>query len=258
MTVSNPLKQRLNDGETLLGTWNIIPSEVVLEIFGLGGMHFAILDMEHGLFDIRSLDSCVRACEASGALPLVRTPGIDASAIQWALDVGAYGVIAPQVNSATEATLLVEMTKYLPFGRRGFNPFTRAGLYGYSSSNQEGKLSNDFPLTSVIIESQAALGNIHDICNIEGLDVVYIGAYDLSIDLGCNGNSRDPRVIDSIYKAIDIIRAAGKAAGLMVSNREDIDKAVQIGANFLVYSVDTFIIHSAVKHAVSQLPILNR
>jgi len=74
----NPLKAKLSLGQAVLGVWSIIPSPVVIELFALGGIDFTILDMEHGIFDVGALDSCVRACEAAGAVPLVRIPGLNA------------------------------------------------------------------------------------------------------------------------------------------------------------------------------------
>ena len=249
----NPLKAKLAAGQAVLGVWHIIPSTVVVELFALGGMDFAILDMEHGIFDVSALDSCVRACESGGAVPLVRIPGLNASAAQWALDVGAYGIIAPQVNNATEAESVVRMAKYAPLGQRGYNPFTRAAQYANPADNRSGKLNNDFSLTSVIIESQSALDALDAICATPGLDVVYIGTYDLSVALGCNGNTRDPKILAIVESSVKRIRASGKAAGMMVRSQVDIAAALALGANFLVYGVDTAMIRETVVSAVAGL-----
>ena len=84
----NSLKAKIAAGEAVLGVWSIIPSPVVVEIFALGGIDFVILDMEHGIFDVTALDSCIRTCESAGGVPLVRIPGLNPSAAQWALDLG--------------------------------------------------------------------------------------------------------------------------------------------------------------------------
>lgn len=251
----NPLKAKLAAGRAVLGVWHIIPSTVVVELFALGGMDFAILDMEHGIFDVSALDACVRACESGGAAPLVRIPGLNASAAQWALDVGAHGIIAPQVNTAAESDSVVRMAKYAPRGQRGYNPFTRAALYANPPDNQSGKLNNDFSLTCVIIESQSALDNLDRICATPDLDVVYIGTYDLSVVLGCQGNTKDQRVLDVVASSVKRIRAAGKAAGVMVRSQADIAAALALGANFLVYGVDTALIRESVTRAVAGLAL---
>lgn len=250
MTI-NPLKAKLTSGQAVLGVWSIIPSPVVVEIFALGGVDFAILDMEHGIFDVGALDSCVRACEAAGAVPLVRIPGLNPSAAQWALDLGAYGIVVPQVSDAVEAKAVVKMAKYAPIGNRGYNPFTRAANYANPPDNRSGKLANDFTLTCLIIENESALADMDRICATPGLDVIYMGIYDLAVALGCEGDTKHPRVVTIVEAAIVQIRAAGKAAGMMVRNQRDIAEALALGANFLVYSVDTFLIRDAVTRAVS-------
>ena len=247
----NVLKTKLAAGQAVLGVWSIIPSPVVVEIFALGGMDFAILDMEHGIFDVSGLDGCIRAVEAAGGVPLVRVPGVNPSAAQWALDLGAHGIVAPQVNNAGEAETVVRMAKYAPRGTRGYNPFTRAAQYANPPDNCSGKLSNDFSLTCVIIESESALADIDAICATPGLDVVYMGIYDLAVALGCDGNTRHPRVTAIVDSSIQRIRAAGKAAGMMVRSQQDIAAALALGANFLVYAVDTSIIRDAVVRAVT-------
>lgn len=247
----NPLKTKLASGKAVIGVWSIIPSPVVVELFAFGGIDFTILDMEHGIFDVGALDSCVRACEAAGAVPLVRIPGLNPSAAQWALDLGAHGIVVPQVIDAVEAETVVKMAKYAPLGNRGYNPFTRAANYANPPDNRSGKLNNDFSLTCVIIENESALADMDRICATPCLDVIYMGIYDLSVALGCEGDTRHPRVTSVVDSAIAKIRAAGKAAGMMVRSQQDIARALHLGANFLVYSVDTYLIREAVTCAVS-------
>jgi 4-hydroxy-2-oxoheptanedioate aldolase len=254
----NRLKAKLASGHPVLGVWSIIPSPVVIEIFGLGGIDFVILDMEHGIFDVSALDSCVRACEAAGAAPLVRVPGINPSAAQWALDLGAHGIVVPQVSNAGEAQAVVKMAKYPPLGTRGYNPFTRAAQYANPPDNRSGKLNNDFSLSCVIIENESAVADLACICALPRLDVIYMGIYDLSVALGCDGDTRHPRVIDVLERSIAQIRAAGKAAGMMVRSQQEIASALALGANFLVYSVDTSLIHDAVARAVTSFLVEQR
>lgn len=248
---SNALKAKLAAGGTVLGVWSILPSPVVAEIMGLSGFDFAILDMEHGIFDMASLDACVRAVEVAGAVPLVRIPGMNASAAQWALDLGAHGIVVPQLRDARDAAAVVAMAKYAPMGHRGYNPFTRAANYANPADNRSGKLDNAFSLTCVIVESESALADLDAICKTRGVDVIYIGIYDLAVALGCDGDTRHPRVVEVVETAIARIRAAGKAAGMMVRNAADIDKALSLDANFLVYGVDTFLIREAAVAAVA-------
>lgn len=251
--IKNALKTKLARGETVLGIWSIIPSPVVVEILALSGLDFVILDMEHGIFDMATLDGCIRAAESGGAAPLVRIPGMNASAAQWALDLGAHGIVIPQVHHAGDARSVVGMAKYAPLGSRGYNPFTRAAGYANPPDNRSGKLSNDFGLTCAIVESENALDDIIAICAEPGIDVVYVGVYDLAVALGCDGNTKHPKIIKALETAVGRIRSAGKVAGMMVSNAQEIATARDLGANFLVFSVDTFLLREAATNTVKLL-----
>lgn len=249
----NAIKRKLANGHTVLGIWSIIPSPMVVEILSLSGFDFAILDMEHGIFDTASLDACIRAVEVTGKVPLVRIPGMNPSAAQWALDIGAHGIVVPQVRDAQDAAAVVGMAKYAPLGQRGYNPFTRAANYANPANNRSGKLNNEFSLTCVIVESESALADLDAICATPSVDVVYMGIYDLSVALGVSGDTRHPRVVDVVERSIARIRAAGKAAGMMVRNSSDTARALALGANFLVYGVDSFLIREAAASAVAIL-----
>ncbi len=246
----NPLKQKLARGEPILGTWSIIPSPIVAEIMGLAGLDFQILDMEHGVFDMGTLDATIRACETAGCSPLVRVPGIAPFTIQAVLDLGAHGIVVPQVPDEHAALAAVRCMKYAPEGTRGYNPFTRAAQYANPATNEAGKLDNRFGLASVIVESESAWNALDRILEVPGLDMVYLGVYDMSVALGCKGDVHAPRVAEFVVSSTRRIRDAGKAAGLMVKTRAEMDAALELGANALVFAVDTFVIRGAVAQAV--------
>lgn len=136
MNSSFDLKSMLKADQAVLGIWSIISWLSIIESFGVGGIDFVILDMEHGIYNPESLGSCIHADEGVGCAPLVRVPGIDVSAVQWALDLGAHGIVVPQVSDFSEAIKAVEIIKYPPVGSRGYNLFTRAGGYSPLPKNQ--------------------------------------------------------------------------------------------------------------------------
>ena len=249
----NAIKCKLANGQPVLGIWSIIPSPMVVEILSLSGFDFAILDMEHGVFDLASLDACIRAVEVTGKAPLVRIPGINPSAAQWALDLGAHGIVVPQLRDAKDAAAVVDIAKFSPAGQRGYNPFTRSANYANPANNRSGKLNNEFSLTCVIVESESALADLDAICATPGIDVVYMGIYDLAVALGASGDTLHPSVVQIVERSIVRIRAAGKAAGMMVRNSSDTARALSLGANFLVYAVDSFLIRDAAASAVATL-----
>jgi 4-hydroxy-2-oxoheptanedioate aldolase len=250
ITNENKLKLKLKNNETVIGIWSIISSSITVEILALSGFDFLILDMEHGVYDQTALDLCIRSCEAAGCAPIVRVPGISPSATQWALDLGSHGIVVPQISNLESAEIAVGMTKFPPNGSRGYNPFTRFANYAAPSDNHSGKLRNDFGLTSLIVETQMALDDLDKILEIEHLDMVYIGVYDLSIQLGFEGNTKHSDLIEIVENTVKKIRVAGKIAGMMVRNKQDVVNASKLGANFLVYSVDSLMLREAAMEAV--------
>jgi 4-hydroxy-2-oxoheptanedioate aldolase len=128
-TATNPLKDKLARHEPIMGIWSIIPSAPLIEVLACAGFDFLILDMEHGAFGFETLENCIRACESSASAAIVRPPGADLFSIQKALDLGAHGILIPQIANFKTAVNAVGMTKFAPDGNRGFNPFTRAAKY---------------------------------------------------------------------------------------------------------------------------------
>jgi len=247
----NPLKKKLSQGNAILGIWSLIPSPIVTEIFGLAGMDFQILDMEHGVFDMPSLDGAVRACEAAGCSPLVRVPGIAPFVIQSVMDVGAHGIVVPQVPDEKAARTAVACMRYAPEGTRGYNPFTRAALYSNPPTNEYGKLNNRFGLSCVIIESRSALKSLDRILDITDLDMIYLGVYDMAVALGCKGDTTAPRIRRFVEAAARKGRDAGKAVAALVKNQGEMETALGLGVNALVFAVDTFVIRQAACEAVA-------
>lgn len=248
----NFLKEKIATQNLALGIWSLTHSPMLIDVGAHAGLDFQILDMEHGVTDFTVLDNCIRACESMNCSPLVRVPGIQPSIIQTCLDMGAHGIIVPQIKSYEEALRVVQATHFPPEGSRGFNPFTRANGYNAQLPLKSTKLNNAFPLTSIIIETKEALADLKQILSIPGLDMLYIGIYDLSFALGLEGNVRDPALLDVINTSIKTIQAAGKLVSLMAKEQIEIQKYMELGVSVIVWDVDTNIYLSVIKNKVEQ------
>ena len=174
------------------------------------------------------------------------------SIIQSCLDLGAHGIIVPQVKGYDEALEVVQATKFSPIGARGFNPFTRASNYNPSVSLSATKLHNDFSITSIIIENKSAVNELDRMLTIPELDMFYLGVYDLSFAFGFAGNVDHPDILDLILTAIKKIKKAGKLISLMVKNEIELQKYIELGANLVVYGVDTHIYYSAIENKITE------
>jgi 4-hydroxy-2-oxoheptanedioate aldolase len=246
----NKLKVKLAKGLPVLGTWNTLASPLVTEVFAQSGLDFQIIDLEHGPFILDELHLHVSACANSpSCTPLVRIPSNKDWMSLQALDQGAYGIVVPHVSSQKEAEKLVRSIKYHPFGSRGFTPFSKAG--GFNNKNTSGyvKQANDSILSIVIIESQKGLDNLEEITEVDDIDIVYFGAYDLAQALGFPGEVKHPKVINAIRNGVKIVNKKGKSAGGFVpQSKDDIKWLLDMGMRFITYEVDSSILHSHISN----------
>ena len=247
MTPFSILRQKLASGEPVIGIWSLIPSPILAEVIGQAGMDFQILDREHGVYDLPALENSIRSCEAAGCAPLVRMAGPQAADIQLTLDIGAHGILVPQLTSASAATEFLRALRFGPAGTRGLNPFTRAGRYG-AAAIPEGQ-----PLSGVLIENTALYAQIDDLLALPDLDFVYLGVYDMSVSLGVPGQTDHPSVSAFVADATAKVRTANKSVGVMAKTEIEMRRFVDMGANMIVYAVDTFVISRAMSQAVQFL-----
>jgi 4-hydroxy-2-oxoheptanedioate aldolase len=178
----------------------------------------------------------------------VRAPGADAFFIQRALDLGADGVVVPQVADADAASRAVAMMRYAPHGTRGYNPFTRGGRYGQPP---QPKLAPDYPFAGVMVESPAAAAHLERIVAVPSLDFVYLGIFDYSVAIGAPGQVDDPRVLAFVERSARIVRDAGKAIGTTAMSPAQADRLVAQGVNLLFYGTDTWLVGRGAKEALA-------
>jgi len=155
------------------------------------------------------------------------------------LDLGADGVVVPQIPDAAAADRAVRMAHAAPDGTRGYNPFTRAGHYGVPP---QPKLATGYPFTGVLVESPSAAAQLERIVEIPALDLVYLGIFDYSVALGVPGQVDDPRVLAFIERAAKIVRDAGKAVGTTAMSAEQTRRLTSCGVNVLLYGADTWLV----------------
>ena len=242
----NSLKRRLKNGEIVFGPWCVIPSPSIINIIGAAGMDFVIIDMEHGPAGFETAEDMVRAAESENCCPLIRAGQRDESTVLRALDIGAHGLLIPHVESREDAEESVSFSKYYPEGSRGFSPYTRAGGYGYFGVKNHAQKENEETLIGVILEGNAGIKNIDSILETKNIDLIYIGAYDLSQAMGIPGQVEHPAIKEEMEKCIRKIRDCGIAAGGYVAkNTDDIKWMTDIGMQFITCLPDATVIFHA-------------
>ncbi|MBN4066819.1 hypothetical protein JYU14_01905 [Simkania negevensis] len=244
MLNKNLLQQKLQSGEPVLGTWSIIPSAVTADIIASSNLDFIIIDREHGPVGYEVAQQMIMACESRNVTPILRVEGIRNEEILRALDIGAHGVQVPNVTTHEEAKTVVEAAKYPPIGTRGFSPFTRAGNYSLSTATTLTQSANENTLVVLNIEGKEAIDNIDKILSLEGIDILFIGLYDLSKALGIPGQVNHPDLLDRLREVTEKINAAGKYTGTIATSSESMNLFLKMGIKYLAYLVDCEMLRS--------------
>jgi len=233
----NKLKTKLKEGKVCLGTFGRLGPATV-EILGHTGWDFVVIDMEHGGFDIPHVEHLLRAARSAGITGLVRVPEPKPVAIMRALDAGAEGVQIPQVETGADAEVVTRAARYFPEGNRGLCSFVRASGYSSTAAPDHIATSNQEVLTIVHIEGQKAAQNAAEIIKVPGVDVLFLGPWDLSQSLGVPGQVNHPEVIRVMEDVTELCRQAGVAVGTFITKPEDAKYWAQRGIQYLMYSTD--------------------
>ena len=208
----NTLKQRLRNGEQVLGCWTMLGQPQVVEILSLAGFDYLVLDQEHGLGDVTSLAAQLHAMSATSTVGVVRVPWNDHVYLKRVLDVGAEAVLIPSIDTADDARAAVAACLYPTRGRRGTAASSvRASSYGMAADYIATCADN--LLIACQIESARAVENIDAILAVEGIDLLFIGPFDLSATVGRMNDLKHPDVARLIEHAETRIRAAGRPMG---------------------------------------------
>ncbi len=240
--MKNPLKEKLNRGEAVIGTFVSIGHPDVAEWLSRLGFDWLLLDNEHSPTGLETLQTMMQGMNGSPCVPLVRPQWNDPVIIKRVLDAGAYGVLIPWVNSKEQAEQAVSACKYPPQGLRGFGP-RRAGMFDPDYFTT----ANDEVLVTVQIETEEALKNLDDIMAVPGIGACYIGPYDLSVSLGFGVPPKwnEPRYVAAIDRVLEVAARHGKPAG-MFANMENIEWALEKGFRFnSVDNDDIFLLRGA-------------
>jgi 4-hydroxy-2-oxoheptanedioate aldolase len=204
----NKLVERWKSGKPASNCWLGLADYTIAEMLAHQGWHSLTVDMQHGRADHAAMCAMLTAISTTDTVPLVRVTWNDPGLVMRALDVGAYGIICPNVDTVEQCERFVGACRYAPAGYRSVGP-KRAVLYAGADYVEH---ANETILAIVQIESATALANVDAIARVKGLDMLYVGPSDLGLSLG-----REPRIDPTdpiVMDGIDRILAAAKRAGL--------------------------------------------
>ena len=248
------IRQRVLAGETVAGA-------MIFEFFAPGlpqvlksaGCEFALFDMEHAGLGFETLKMLAAGCRGIGIEPLVRVPRSEYHFMARALDVGAFGVMVPMVESAAEATRIAEATHYPPQGRRG-------AAFGvaqddYSGGEVKAKVAALNARTLVIaqIESERGLAEVEAIAATPGIDVLWLGHFDLTNFLGIPGEFESLKYLDAVRAIVAAARRHGKGLGFMAADAAWAKRYRELGFNMIAAGLDSSLLQSAIRDTLKAL-----
>lgn len=248
--MKHTLRARLLAGDLLVGTIATLPTPEVAEILAGLGFDWLFVDGEHAPMGVRDAQALLQA--AGPDCPcLVRVPIGDEVWIKKALDIGAAGVIVPQVHSAEQAEQVVRLCKYPPEGARGVGV---ARAHGYGSRFTEYlATANDQVAVVIQAESAEAVGNIDSIVAVPGIDAVLIGPYDLSSSLGQAGQVTHPVVTGAIAAIKESCQQAGVKLGVFGLDAAAVQPFIDQGFSLIAVGIDAVFLSKAAGAALDSL-----
>ena len=237
-------KERLQKGESLVGIFASLGSEIAAEVLGSSNIDYTLVDMEHAPNDLRNVVNQMQAIKAAGGECLVRIPVLDHIYAKRLLDAGATTIMFPQINNITDAKNAVKSVKYPPLGIRGIAGATRANNFGREKNYVE--IADNKICVICQIESLEACKNIKDIASTDGVDLLFVGPGDLSADMGFIKNRSAKEVKDMALKILKAANDCNKPCGIMVSNITEAKEMLKLGFSVIAVTTDLVLLRNAV------------
>ena len=251
--MSKSPKSALMSGARQAACWINLFSPLAAEIVAQAGYDSVMIDCEHGPGSVMDVIAVMQALQGSGCAPLVRVPSNDMDWIKRILDAGAQGIMVPSVNSRAEAEAAVAACKYPPQGKRGMAAtIVRASGYG-ADWRAYAKSANDEILVICQIESGAAVAAVEEIAAVEGVDMLFIGPFDLSASVGHLGEPDHPEVLEMIEQVEAAAKSAGKLLGSIPSEARPSRDLFQKGYGLVVADCDVVLLREAASAGASAL-----
>lgn len=249
----NYLKRTLNEGKVVFGPFMKFTDPAAVEIMGFAGFDFVIIDAEHGPISMETAQNMIRATESVNITPIIRVGNNDEALILRALDIGAQGIEIPQINSKADAVRAVKSVKYSPQGERGVCRYVRAANYSSMDKFKYFESANKETMIIAHIEGVEGINNLDEILSVPGIDVIFIGPYDLSQSLGISGQVNHPLVTEKMKEVVSKCKESNVAAGTFADDVETAKLWISLGVQYMAFSVDVGILYEVSKQIVEKL-----
>ena len=251
--MKNSTREKMLRGEKTLGTFLELGAATSAECLGLAGLDYLIIDTEHGPFEPESALEFIRAARLYNVTPFARVKEISRAAILKLLDVGAQGLVIPNVNSVEEAEKIVEYGKYMPLGKRGVANTAGSGFWfeDYASQGMPHyfEVANRESMLIPQCETLGCLEHVEEILTIDGIDGIFVGPFDLSAAMGVPGQFDRPEFKEALRHVQRACAQAGKPSILYAANEAAAREGFRMGYDSVTYGMDAVLLVNAYKAA---------
>jgi 2-keto-3-deoxy-L-rhamnonate aldolase RhmA len=246
------LKEKLNVGEAVHGCWLNSGSAINAEIVGKAGFDWVTLDLEHGAGTENNLIYQLLAFGGSQTFKIVRVEALVRQRVSRVLELGADGILFPQIQDAHEAGQAISYMRYSPDGVRGMASMVRVTDFGQSFEEYY-KGYKDNVLGIIQIETLESLNHLDDIASIDGVDVLFVGPSDMSLALGVFQQWDHPRYMETLERVRDAAWKAGKATGALMRSPDEYEKYYDLGFRMLGCGADTVFVQQGALGMVAEM-----
>ena len=226
MRMRNYLKEKLAEKPYVLGAFVASCNPTNVEILGMNGLDFVILDMEHSPLGLETMVDMIRAAEAYGMVAIPRVYTIETKLMRRVLDIGAHGLLVPMVNNMDDARYIMDAVKFPPLGARGMNAGRGPRWGGYDHYIQE---ANDALFTMFQCETREGLSHVEEMAAMDGLDSIFIGTGDLSLDMGHPQDLKNPEVVAAVDRILRACQEHAKIPGIVTGSPEAAAERIRQG-----------------------------
>lgn len=251
--MTKKLKEAMADGGAVNGCWINLFSPLVAEIVAQAGYDAVLIDLEHGPGSVLDAISIMQAVQGQDCGALLRVPANDPVWLKRVLDAGVDGVMVPSVNNAQDAAAAVAACRYPPKGTRGMAAtVVRASRFGLDWQDYTARAAEEL-LIMCQVESAQAVENVSAIADVEGVDMLFIGPFDLSASLGFLGQPDHETVMTAISKVEAAAKAAGRLLGGIPTPGRSAQALYDAGYNLVLADADVLLLRDAAGASVKAL-----
>ena len=252
----NKIKRSMTHGNISIGTMIFEFSTTgIARIAADAGAEFVIFDMEHTGWSVETIRTLIATSRATEIVPMVRVPATEYHFLARTLDVGAMGLMVPMVESEEQAQKIVESAKYPPVGRRGAGFGLAHDDYTDGDVVTKMRDANEEVLLIAQIETEQGVQNADKIAAVEGIDVLWIGHFDLTNSMGISGQFDHPKFQSAVDQVLAACKKHGKAAGFMASNIEEGRSFIARGFRILAYGGDLWLYKQVLRDGINAVRV---